>query len=143
MKKQLATIITSVAAVMVLTAVSANAQSERNMTVDVPFEFVIAGETYGAGKYTIGRFNAQKPEILILKKKEGGEKKVFLTQKMKSKTGVENAHLVFSISGDSYSLSEIWTGGGEGGQQTVKSKSERKAQLRAKQEKMVLAASLQ
>jgi hypothetical protein len=105
----------------------------------------VAGKTYGAGKYTIERFNPAEPGMLILKKKDGGVKKIFLTQNVKSKTGVENARVVFSKAGDSYSLSEIWTGDKKGGLQTISSKNERKAgqALRAKQEKVVLEASLQ
>jgi hypothetical protein len=145
MKKQFAAIIMSVAAVLVLTAISASAQSTQTMTIDIPFEFNVAGKTYGAGKYTIERFNPAEPGMLILKKKDGGVKKIFLTQNVKSKTGVENARVVFSKAGDSYSLSEIWTGDKEGGLQTISSKNERKAgqALRAKQEKVVLEASLQ
>lgn len=145
MKKQFAAIIVSIAAVLVLTAVSANAQSKQKMTIDIPFEFTVAGETYGAGKYTIGRFNEQEPAMLILKKNGGGVKKLFLTQNLKSKTTVETARIVFSKAGDSYSLAEIWTGDMEGGRQILKSKNERGAERLAiaKQEKVVLSASLQ
>jgi hypothetical protein len=145
MKKQFATIIMSVAAILVLTAVSANAQSRQTITVNIPFEFTVAGETYAAGEYKIGRLNPMEPAMLILKKKKGNEMKIFSTQNLKSKTGVENLSVVFSKSGDSYSLSEIWTGGIGSGRQTIKSKNERKAQqlLKAEQEKVVLKASLQ
>lgn len=138
MKKQFAAIIVSIAAVLVLTVISANAQSTQMMTIDIPFEFNVAGKTYGAGKYTIGRFNPAEPGILILKKKDGGVKKIFLTQNVKSKTGVENARVVFSKAGGSYSLSEIWTGDTEGGLRTINSKNDRKAGqvLREKQEKV-------
>ena len=145
MKKQFAAIIMSVTAVLVLTAISANAQSRQTMTIDIPFEFTVTGKTYGAGKYTIGRFNPAEPRMLILKKKDGSVKKIFLTQNVKSKTGVENARVVFSKGADSYSLSEIWTGDTEGGLQTINSNVERKSGqvFRAKQEKVVLEASLQ
>ena len=145
MKKQFTAIIVSIAAVLVLTAVSANAQSKQKMTIDIPFEFTVAGETYGAGKYTIGRFNEQEPAMLILKKNDGGVKKLFLTQNVKSKTTVETARIVFSKADGSYSLAEIWTGDMEGGRQVLRSKNEREAErlAKAKQEKIVLAASMQ
>jgi hypothetical protein len=145
MKKQFAAIIMSVAAILFLTAVSANAQSKQPMTIDIPFEFTVAGETYAAGKYTIRRFNPAEPGMLILKKKEGNVKKLLLTQNVNSKTGVENARVVFSKADGLYSLSEIWTGDMEGGRQILKSKNERKAQRlgKAEHEKVVVAASLQ
>ena len=116
------------AAVLFLTAVSANAQSKQKMTIDIPFEFTVAGETYAAGKYTIGRFNEQEPAMLILKRKAGGVKKLFLTQNLKSKTTVETARIAFSKAGGSYSLAEIWTGEMEGGRQILKSKNEREGE---------------
>ncbi len=73
MKKQFAAIALSIAAVLVLTAASANAQSMQKMTVNIPFEFSVAGTTYEAGEYTFGRFSEQQPMILILKKKNGTE----------------------------------------------------------------------
>lgn len=122
MKKQFAAIILSIAAALVLTAVSANAQSRQKVTIDIPFEFTVAGETYAAGEYTIGRFNEQEPAMLILKKKNGNEMKIFLTQNLKPKTAAENARgVVFSKSGGSYSLAEIWTGDMEGRRQILKS----------------------
>ncbi len=145
MKKQFAAIIMSAAAILVLTAVSANAQSRQTMTVNIPFEFSVAGDTYGAGEYTIGRLNPMEPAMLILKKKNGHEMKIFSTQNVKSKTTVGNAQVVFSKAGDSYSLAEIWTGGVESGRERIKNKKERKAQqlTRAQQEKVVLTAALQ
>ena len=116
------------AAVLFLTAVSANAQSKQKMTIDIPFEFTVAGKTYAAGKYTIGRFNEQEPAMLILKRKAGGVKKLFLTQNLKSKTTVETARIAFSKAGGSYSLAEIWTGEMEGGRQILKSKNEREGE---------------
>ena len=134
-----------VVAALVGSIYSAKAQSRQTMNIDIPFTFTISGKTYGAGKYTIGQFNPAEPGMLILKKKDSGVRKIFLTQNVKSKTGVENARVVFSKAGDSYSLSEIWTGDKKGGLQTISSKNERKAgqALRAKQEKVVLEASLQ
>jgi hypothetical protein len=145
MKKQFAAIIVSIAAVLVLTAVSAKAQSRQTMNIDIPFTFTISGKTYGAGKYTIGQFNPAEPGMLILKKKDSGVRKIFLTQNVKSKTGVETARVVFSKAGDSYWLSEIWTGGMEDGLQTINSENVRKAGqvLREKQEKVVIEASIQ
>jgi hypothetical protein len=145
MKKQFAAIIVSIAAVLVLTAVSAKAQSRQTMNIDIPFTFTISGKTYGAGKYTIGQFNPAEPGMLILKKKDSGVRKIFLTQNVKSKTGVETARVVFSKAGDSYSLSEIWSGGMEDGLQTINSENVRKTGqiLKEKQEKVVIEASIQ
>ena len=145
MKKQIAAIIVSIAAVFVLTAVSAKAQSNQKMTVNIPFEFAIAGETYAAGKYTIGRLNEQKPGMLILKRKEGAAMKMFLTQNLRSKTRIETARIVFSNSGGSYSLSEIWTGGVEGGRQILAGGNERRSERFAKtaDERIILPALLQ
>lgn len=90
-KKQITAIVFSVAAVLILTATSANAQSGRTMSVEIPFDFTIADNSYTAGEYTIGRLNRQKPSILILRKKDGKEKKIILTQEAPKETEAQNA----------------------------------------------------
>ncbi len=112
--------------IFILMSISVNAQSRKTMKVNIPFEFIVAGDVFEAGDYTIERFNPQKRSILILKAVEGNSKKIFLTNGVKAKKVVETPNLVFTKINDSYFLSQIWTNLSKSGLELVKSKQERK-----------------
>ena len=52
--------------------VSVSAQSRHRFTVDVPFQFVLNGQTLTAGEYVIERTDPAKPNIVTLKRTDGG-----------------------------------------------------------------------
>lgn len=143
MKKQITTVVL-LSVILVLTAVSMKAQTTSAFKVEIPFEFIVEGQTYQPGEYTIGRVNRQNPLMLILKTAEGEEAKVLLTRRMRSKNLVKNPSIVFSKYGETYFLSEIWTGNSKNGLQLPEGKIERNSQKfeLAKKEKVTLIASL-
>lgn len=142
--KRNTTAIAILVTILVLTAISAKAQSARTLKVEIPFEFIVDGETYQPGEYTIGRVNPQRPLMLILKDTEGTEKKVVMTQRMRSKNLVDSPTVVFSKYDDTYFLSEVWTGSTKNGLQLPKTNNEKSAQRTeiTRKEKVLLIASL-
>lgn len=126
MKKNLKLHAAILGVIFILMSISVNAQSSKTMKINIPFEFIVAGDVFQAGDYTIERFNPQKRSILILKAVEGDNKKIFLTNGVKAKKIVETPNLVFTKINDSYFLSQIWTNLSKSGLEVVKSKQERK-----------------
>ena len=64
------------------TAASAIVQATRPTELDIPFDFVIQGRSFPAGKYTVERFDKSRPEILIMRDSEGCRMRIFLTQRV-------------------------------------------------------------
>ncbi len=112
--------------IFLLLSISVNAQSRSTMKVNIPFRFIVAGDVFEAGDYTIERFNPQKRSMMILKSVEGDIKKVFLTNSVKAEKIVETSNLVFTKIDDSYFLSQIWADSTNNGFELLKSKQERK-----------------
>ena len=54
-----------------ISVTDAKAQSESVFKVNIPFKFVVAGRTFSAGQYRIGRLDQANPNVLILKDKTG------------------------------------------------------------------------
>ena len=126
MKVSLKSYATVIGIVILLTTISINAQSRGTMKITIPFEFIVAGNTFKAGDYTIKRFNPQNRSILILKAIKGDSKKIFLTHKIISKKSVETPKIVFTKIGSSHFLSQIWSDSTGIGFQVFKGKQERK-----------------
>lgn len=123
MRKQVLKGITMVTMILVIAfataVVSAQAQSERTVISNIPFEFIVADRTMPAGKYRVNRSLGNALKIWT------SEAAAFrLTNEIEpSKNGP--ARLVFHRYGDRYFLAEVWTGAGDAGRQLLKSRQER------------------
>lgn len=145
MKKQLTIAAVLAVLVLALTTVSADAQGRRAMKIDIPFDFIIGGDSFEAGEYTVGRLSPQKPSILILKSRTGESRKIFLTQPLHSEIAVKKPRVIFSKYEGTYFLAEVWAAGVKNGAELRKSKSEQSLMVeiaKARREKIVLTASL-
>ena len=127
MKKQLLkgfTMITLVVVVSLATAVvSAKAQSSSKLVVaDIPFSFVVAGETMPAGEYRVtqGLGNG-----LIIQSADSTHSAMRLTNTIQPESDHNQAKLVFRRYGERYFLSEVWNGFDESGRQLLRSKEEK------------------
>lgn len=132
MKTNLKLHATIIGIIFILLSISVNAQSRKTLKVNIPFEFIVAGDVFEAGDYTIERFNPQTSLVLILKAVEGDSKKIFLTNAVKGENIVETPKLVFTKIDDSYFLSQIWDNSTSNGLELLKSKKERKMERLAK-----------
>ncbi len=132
MKTNLKLQTTVIGIIFLFLSVSVNAQSRGTMKVNIPFEFIVAGDVFEGGDYTIERFNPQNRSILILKSVEGNSKKIFLTNSVEAEKIVETPKLVFTKIDDSYFLSQIWANSTRSGLEVIKSKQERKMERLAK-----------
>ena len=137
MKKQIAAIIILLTIFLVLNAVSVKAQENQQITVEIPFRFMVVGDQYEAGQYVIEWLDAENdPFMMTLRGVNTTEKKVFITQNLPSETPVENVQIVFlQYDEDTYFLSEIWTGNTKNGLLIPMGRIERKLERFFKQKK--------
>ena len=125
MKRQIAKGLAMLLVTLALAAASAavaNGQSKSRLAADVPFEFVVADKTLGAGEYqavidqssnTIAIANAQ------------GDHAIRLSMPKERKDREKSAKLVFHRYGSTYFLSQVWMAGEATGRELPKCKQER------------------
>jgi hypothetical protein len=95
---------------LILATASVRAQPG-NFEIQIPFDFIVKGQTMPAGVYSVGRLSAGNPAILIMKKAEGSEKIVFLTQSLiAGKFSSSGSTISFRRYGDRNFLYRIYAG---------------------------------
>lgn len=128
MKRQVMMALTMLSLIVTLAVTSAKAQSRSHfMRINIPFEFIIRGETLPPGAYTVKRASSDKPETLLLSSADGGSRVYILTKNVRARTGQSESKLVFHQYGDRYFLSQVWEAGENEGRQLFKSRGERTA----------------
>ena len=111
----------AVVGLALLLAVSANAQSTK-VKADIPFNFMVNGETLPAGEYTIQSGTSDTTlQISSYDRKVG---LVTLANSCENLKPVENSKLVFHRYGDQYFLAQIWTENSTRGRELPKSARE-------------------
>jgi hypothetical protein len=102
------------------------AQAPSKVEVDIPFAFLVGRATLKPGVYTIKRLSGNH---LILRRSDG--KAMILDAPLTLSSSDPNAveRLVFSKSGEQYSLSQIWLTAETGRQLFVKEKAGKPEQI--------------
>jgi hypothetical protein len=137
MKKQIAI------AVALMAAAIAAGQCFAQQTIskaDIPFAFQVGNKTMPAGQYWIQRVSDADESAQMIRRTDSSAAAVAVTFAVDVKNGESTPELVFHKYGNSYSLSEIWTGLGQGRQLP---KSEREKELAREIRGSEVAVSLQ
>lgn len=88
---------------------SVEAQSAYRFKVDVPFQFVLNGQTLPPGTYVIERTDPAKPNIVTLKKVDGGIVRVVITQRIEKDEPSSASSLIFIQRKGKHYLFQVWT----------------------------------
>ena len=94
---------------IVFRANSVDAQSAYRFKVDVPFPFVLRGQTLPAGTYVIERTDPAKPNIVTLKKVDGRIVRVVITQRVEKDEPSTASSLIFIQRKGKHYLFQVWT----------------------------------
>lgn len=105
----------------VTAVVSANGQSHQ-MRATVPFDFIVGDRTLASGRYDATTMNAAG-NCLKISDTAAKNAAVRMTMPLDGKSG--NSKLVFHRYGQTYFLSEVWSGGGTRGRQVQESRQEK------------------
>lgn len=108
----------------VLTTVSAHAQSGKQFTATIPFNFYVAGKTLPAGQYQVGR-STEDSEGLALRGTDGRAGVFVLTRGIQTAEVQQQSKLVFRRYGDQYFLGEVWLSARSNGRELPTSRKER------------------
>ena len=117
--------LTMLSTLVMVSALSAYAQTGRQFTVTIPFNFYVAGKTLPAGQYMVGRSTEASPEGLVLRGTDGRAGVFVLTRGIQTEEVQQQSKLVFRRYGDQYFLGEVWISGRSSGRGLPSSRKER------------------
>ena len=126
------TLVMSMMGLALASAVVANGQARANLSAQVPFDFIVAGKDFRAGRYNVRAINSAGGAILI-STPDARDRVVTLTNGTGPNYGKDlPARLVFHRYGNTYFLSQIWMAGEMTGHELQKSPRERAAERELK-----------
>jgi hypothetical protein len=98
------------------------------VSAKIPFDFMVGGKKFKAGKYTVSRLYADNPAgTLIIRGVGNVETAYFNTNDVVDKDERQHTRLIFHRYGEQYFLAEIFDGYSGHGCGILKSKAEREA----------------
>ena len=139
MKKQIA--VALAVALMAAAMAAGQCYAQRPTSrADIPFAFQVANQTMPAGEYLIERVSDTHLRAQMIRRTDSSAAAVAVTFAVDAKNGRSEPKLVFHKYGNSYFLSEIWTGRAEGRHLLV---SKREKELASETPGSEVAVSLQ
>ena len=154
MKKQALRTITMLSFLVVLAAVSIQAQrlSDNSIAVNIPFDFAFGETRLPAGNYTLRRIVLPSSyDRLVIQSADGsGDTHTVMTGSNRTSEVQKQSNLVFNRYGEQYFLSQVWMAGSDTGRDLFQSRNERNlakesklAKTKSDHQKVVLTASKQ
>ena len=125
MRKQALKNFTMLSLVLMLTAVSVCAQSDRSKVTNIPFNFIVGQKTLPAGEYTVEPNKRDSHNVWLVQRRDGRKSALFTTMPVRASETQEKTKLIFHKYGDQYFLSQIWTPGGNSGRELLIPRLER------------------
>ena len=125
MKKQALKTFTMWSLLLMLTAVSVAAQSERSKVTNIPFSFIVGEKTLPPGEYTVEPNRRDSDRFWLVQSRDGRTSCLFTTMPVRANQTHEETKLVFHRYGDQYFLSQIWTVGANSGRELLMPRLER------------------
>ena len=119
MKKQAIRSFTILGLLLVMSAVSVRAQSQRNEVTKISFSFIVGDKTLPAGAYRIEPNSRNYDKVWLVQSSDGDASALFSTIPTRSFETQEKSKLVFRKYGDQYFLSQVWTAGGNTGRELL------------------------
>ncbi len=141
MKKQAFETFTILSVLLILSAISVRAQSERTKVTNIPFSFIVGEKTLPAGEYTVEPNRRDYGNIWLVQSRDGRTSALFITMSVQASETQEKTKLVFHKYGDQYFLSQIWTSGNNTGRERLMPRLERELAKNAVARQTIVLAS--
>ena len=146
MNKRVITILATTMLFATFVVASVQAQDAGNMSVNIPFDFAVAGKMLPAGEYRVRRSIAGTRSVTEFQNIKATEL-LYLppTHPVQGGTIQSASKLVFNRYGNQYFLSQVWIAGRSAGEELTKTSRERLLQRElarraAKPETIAIAA---
>jgi len=108
-----------------LVGMTASAQAQSRIKVNVPFDFTIGTTLLEAGEYTVKPASASGSEVLTLTDAAGVSRFVMMGIRIEPSSKDTQAKMVFHRYGDAYFLSQVWLNAGDAGVEIRRGSHER------------------
>jgi hypothetical protein len=129
MKKQAFRTITMLSLLLMLAAISVNAQhlSENKIAVNIPFDFAVGETKLPAGEYTLRRIisTSSADQLLIQNAEARVDMRTGITRPNRASEVQAESRLIFNRYGGEYFLSQVWMAGSDTGRDLFQSRNER------------------
>jgi hypothetical protein len=123
MRKRLIFCVTMLALALPLLAASVSAQ-DRELVVNIPFNFTACREILPAGKYKVRPITSANTNVLLMRSADNRSAEIVCTHDLQGTKPVSTGKLIFNRYGEQYFLAEMWFPGRQTGNQLIKSEKE-------------------
>jgi hypothetical protein len=124
LKKKILSIVAALTLIVTASIIGVAGLSGR-VSANIPFDFMVGGKEFKAGKYSVDRlFASNTSDTLIIRSVDNSEAANFNVNRVSGKGG-SHARLVFRRYGNQYFLGQIFDGQNSEGFGLLKSKAER------------------
>jgi len=117
---------------LITSVASVTGQSTQTLKVDVPFQFILNGQTLTAGTYTIERTDPARPNMITVKKVDGRIVRVVLTQRVERDNPSTASSLIFIRRAGKHYLFQVWTVGAMNGSEVPSAYERERSDLQRK-----------
>jgi hypothetical protein len=135
MKKKIVVVVAAVLLSVVATSICYAQQAV--LVMNIPFAFKAGNQTLPAGEYRVESVLTGTGQLQCLRQKDGHAVMIVSTMWVETRNGNPNPELVFNRYGQTYFLSQIWTGGAQG-HQLFKSDREKEMALGQRRTELAL-----
>jgi hypothetical protein len=126
LRKQILNIVATLTLIIPMSIIGFAGLSGR-VSANIPFDFMVGGKEFKAGKYSVSRlFASNTTDTLIIRSADNSEAANFNVNSVNGK-GESQARLIFRRYGNQYFLAQIFDGESREGYGLLKSKAEREA----------------
>jgi hypothetical protein len=124
MKRQTLSSFTILGALLVMTAISVRAQSERSKVTNIPFNFIVGQKTLPAGDYTVEPYRRDYDKVWLVQSRDGRTSALVITMPVQFSETQEKTKLVFHKYGDQHFLAQVSLAGGNSGRELIMPRQE-------------------
>lgn len=96
----------------------------REMVVDIPFNFTVCTQQMPAGKYKVRPITSATTNLLLVRSEAGHFAEITCTRDVQSSKRASEGKLIFNRYGNQYFLTELWFSGEMTGNEVLKSERE-------------------
>lgn len=111
---------------LMMLGIAASAQTSRELTVTVPFDFNVGRTEMPAGTYSVYRLNNYSGEGYMLRSTDCREAVIFNAKMVQGAEATPVNRLEFRQYGDKYFLARVWPAGAIIGRELLKARTERR-----------------
>jgi hypothetical protein len=123
---QLLSLFITIVLVLTMHSTKAQAETDGNLEVDVPFQFHAGNVKLPPGKYTIHMVENTDQSVMEISSVDGSTSALFEVERTQSSSGPAKSELIFNKYGNRYFLAKVFDEANPSGRQVLESRYEKR-----------------